>query len=192
MEGSLQYCRQLKNFSQSNYQYCKQSHHFQCGGEQWLHWPRHNCKDQPMEGEQTSPMLRGRSYYTFGSSVWPHRYHLHPHPKRAFSFLPSLWVLPSFKSVEVPSLVLSSPLTPMLTPHASEIFKFSLIELFNWCRPYITLVGYFPFAHAVCLQTVTNLNPETSLHSPYWITLNCMLIVNNFHFIKMAIFYDTT
>ena len=58
MVGSLQYCRQLKNFSQSNYQCCKQSHHFQCGGEQWLHWLRHSCKGQPMERKEISPWLR--------------------------------------------------------------------------------------------------------------------------------------
>lgn len=64
MEGSLQYCRQLKNSSQSNYQCCKQFHHFQYGGEQWLHWLRHSCKDPPMQGEQTSSILRERLCYT--------------------------------------------------------------------------------------------------------------------------------
>jgi len=190
--GSLQYCRQLKNFSQSNYQCCKQSHHFQCGGEQWLHWLRHSCKGQPMERKEISPMLREKLYCIFGPSVWPHHDHLHLHPKCTFSsFYPS-GVLLSFKPVEVPTLVQSSSLTPTMTLHAFEIFKFSLTVFFCWCRPCIALVGYFPFVHTSCPQTVINFNPETSLHFPYWITLNCMLIVINFHFTKIQILYDTT
>lgn len=117
MEGSLQYCKQLKNFSRSSYQCCKQCHHFQCVGELWLHWLRHSCKDQPMEREQMSSILRERLCYTFGPTFLPHHSCLHLHHKCTSCFLLSLWVLPSLKSAWIP--IFSAELSS--DPHAEPM-----------------------------------------------------------------------